>query len=94
MDASSANAVTGEGTSVVLVMVRDQYANYVVQTTLDVVPEGEEKNMLLNELISHLPQLVSSEVFTKLFVRPASNVMLLWQRNYTFAKHIVAKLSS
>lgn len=36
--------------SVVLVMVRDAYANYVVQTTLDVVPEGPEKRLLLQEL--------------------------------------------
>jgi len=38
------------GSSVVLLMVRDAYANYVVQTTLDVVPEGEEKILLLEEL--------------------------------------------
>ena len=53
-------------------MVRDAYANYVVQTTLDVVPESEEKQKLLEELNSHAEEL----------------------RNYTFAKHIVAKLSS
>jgi len=58
--------------SVVLLMVRDAYANYVVQTTLDVVPESDEKRMLLAELNSHAEEL----------------------RNYTFAKHIVAKLSS
>ena len=58
--------------SVVLLMVRDAYANYVVQTTLDVVPESEEKRLLLEELNSHAEEL----------------------RNYTFAKHIVAKLSS
>jgi len=58
--------------SVVLLMVRDAYANYVVQTALDVVPEGAERNMLLEELNSHSEQL----------------------RNYTFAKHIVTKLSS
>eukprot|EP00978_Attheya_sp_CCMP212_P031490 scaffold119195_cov50-Attheya_sp.AAC.2 len=38
------------GSSVVLLMVRDAYANYVVQTTLDVVAEGEEKRRLLEEL--------------------------------------------
>jgi hypothetical protein len=53
-------------------MVRDAYANYVVQTTLDVVPESAEKRMLLDELNSHTEEL----------------------RNYTFAKHIVAKLHS
>jgi len=53
-------------------MVRDAYANYVVQTTLDVVSEGEEKTLLLEELNAHSTQL----------------------RNYTFAKHIVTKLSS
>jgi pumilio RNA-binding family len=53
-------------------MVRDAYANYVVQTTLDVVPESKEKQMLLAELNSHAEEL----------------------RNYTFAKHIVAKLNA
>lgn len=63
----------GDGhTPVVLLMVRDAYANYVVQTTLDVVPESDEKRLLLTELNSHAEEL----------------------RNYTFAKHIVAKLSS
>jgi hypothetical protein len=40
-------------------MVRDAYANYVVQTTLDVVAEGEEKRLLLEELNAHSTQLVS-----------------------------------
>jgi len=63
----------GDGsTVVVLLMVRDAYANYVVQTTLDVVPESEEKRLLLKELNAHSEEL----------------------RNYTFAKHIVAKLAS
>lgn len=53
-------------------MVRDAYANYVVQTTLDVVPESEERQKLLEELNQHSDEL----------------------RNYTFAKHIVAKLTS
>jgi pumilio RNA-binding family len=44
--------------SVVLLMVRDAYANYVVQTTLDVVAEGEEKRLLLEELNAHADQLV------------------------------------
>lgn len=48
------------GTSVVLLMVRDAYANYVVQTALDVVPEGEEKRLLTEELMSHSAQLVST----------------------------------
>lgn len=58
--------------TVVLFMVRDAYANYVVQTTLDVVPESEERRFLLDELNAHSEEL----------------------RNYTFAKHIVAKLAS
>jgi hypothetical protein len=63
----------GDGnTVVVLLMVRDAYANYVVQTTLDVVPESDEKRLLLKELNAHTEEL----------------------RNYTFAKHIVAKLAS
>jgi pumilio RNA-binding family len=48
-----------EGTSVVLLMVRDAYANYVVQTTLDVVPESDEKGLLLQELSAHKEELVS-----------------------------------
>jgi pumilio RNA-binding family len=48
--------------TVVLLMVRDAYANYVVQTTLDVVPEGEEKRLLLEELNAHSAQLVSRTV--------------------------------
>jgi hypothetical protein len=47
------------GSSVVLLMVRDAYANYVVQTTLDVVPEGEEKRLLVEELNAHSAELVS-----------------------------------
>eukprot|EP00543_Licmophora_paradoxa_P007645 CAMPEP_0202456796 /NCGR_PEP_ID=MMETSP1360-20130828/13967_1 /ASSEMBLY_ACC=CAM_ASM_000848 /TAXON_ID=515479 /ORGANISM="Licmophora paradoxa, Strain CCMP2313" /LENGTH=969 /DNA_ID=CAMNT_0049076711 /DNA_START=77 /DNA_END=2986 /DNA_ORIENTATION=+ len=43
--------------SVVLLMVRDAYANYVVQTALDVVPEGQEKVLLLEELNAHATQL-------------------------------------
>ena len=44
--------------SVVLLMVRDAYANYVVQTTLDVVPESDEKKLLFKELNAHLEELV------------------------------------
>jgi pumilio RNA-binding family len=45
--------------TVALLMVRDAYANYVVQTTLNVVPEGEEKELLLQELRNNSMQLVS-----------------------------------
>jgi hypothetical protein len=48
----------GEGTSVVLLMVRDAYANYVVQTALDVVTDGVEKESLLEELKTHSTELV------------------------------------
>jgi pumilio RNA-binding family len=50
-----------EGTSVVLLMVRDAYANYVVQTTLDVMPASQEKTLLLKELNAHSTELVSFE---------------------------------
>ncbi len=50
----------GVGSSVLLLMVRDAYANYVVQTAIDVVPEGNEKRMLLDELKAHEVQLVSA----------------------------------
>merc|ERR1719469_1709325 len=36
-----------DGSSVVLWMVRDAYANYVVQTTLDVLGEGEDRTRLM-----------------------------------------------
>ncbi|GAX16974.1 hypothetical protein FisN_5Hh353 [Fistulifera solaris] len=49
------------GKSVAILMVRDAYANYVVQTTLDVVPESEEKTLLLEELLSHSDDLVSDK---------------------------------
>ena len=45
-------------------MVRDAYANYVVQTAIDVVPEGNEKRMLLEELKAHEVQLVSAIVLS------------------------------
>jgi hypothetical protein len=40
-------------------MVRDAYANYVVQTAIDVVPEGTEKRMLIDELKANEAHLVS-----------------------------------
>lgn len=49
----------GMGSTVVLLMVRDAYANYVVQTSIDVVPEGKEKRLLLQELKANEVQLVS-----------------------------------
>jgi hypothetical protein len=39
-------------------MVRDAYANYVVQTTLDVIPESGEKQKLFQELNKHADELV------------------------------------
>jgi hypothetical protein len=81
-----------DSTSVVLLMVRDAYANYVVQTTLDVVPESNEKVMLLEELNAHSEELVSSA--TLLTSSILSNPYYVLQRQYTFAKHIVAKLLS
>jgi len=59
-----------QGTSVVLLMVRDPYANYVVQTTLDVVPESVEKVGLLQELNAHSLELkkytFAKHIITKL----------------------------
>jgi len=40
-------------------MVRDAYANYVVQTTLDVLPDTEGRRNLLLELNAHVEELVS-----------------------------------
>ena len=45
-------------------MVRDAYANYVVQTAIDVVPEGTERRMLVNELKANEAHLVSSLILT------------------------------
>jgi pumilio RNA-binding family len=65
-DPSIPNQAPG-GTSVVLLMVRDAYANYVVQTTLDVVPESDEKVLLLRELSAHTEELVSiTQVYPRL----------------------------
>ena len=59
--------------SVVLLMVRDAYANYVVQTTLDVVPESEEKELLLAELNAHSEELVSATADCVLLRRKAGS---------------------
>lgn len=48
------------GTSVVLLLCQDSYANYVVQTTIDVAPESKERRDLLEELNKHSFELVSS----------------------------------
>jgi hypothetical protein len=57
--ASSVGGSVTPGNSVVLHMVRDAYANYVVQTTLDVVPEqSEERTLLIHELNEHSDELV------------------------------------
>jgi hypothetical protein len=82
-------------------MVRDAYANYVVQTTLDVVPESEEKRLFLKELNAHAEELVRTNQFkcrfyadgTAWFVTAHISLFAL-QRQYTFAKHIVAKLQT
>ena len=37
-------------------MMRDQYANYVVQKMLDVV-DGEQRELLLSRMKPHLPSL-------------------------------------
>ncbi len=58
-----------EGTSVVLLMVRDPYANYVVQTTLDVIPESDEKVGLLKELNVHSLELVSLKQLRRMIDR-------------------------
>jgi hypothetical protein len=39
-------------------MVRDAYANYVVQTTLDVLPDNDGRRRLLKELNEHADELV------------------------------------
>jgi len=97
----------GVGSSVLLLMVRDAYANYVVQTAIDVVPEGKEKRMLLEELKAHEVQLVSGivlsfrlcssttfDLLSKSFFLVSLYRTAVQQRNYTFAKHIVAKLGT
>jgi len=56
--ANEGTSQEGVGSTVLLLMVRDAYANYVVQTAIDVVPEGQEKRMLLDELKANEVQLV------------------------------------
>ena len=104
----SGTSQEGVGSTVLLLMVRDAYANYVVQTAIDVVPEGVEKEMLLEELKANEVQLVSSVrcmiicswfvtscvVLTLAFPTLSLSLSLNPQRNYTFAKHIVAKLGT
>jgi pumilio RNA-binding family len=89
------------GTSVVLLMVRDAYANYVVQTTLDVVPESEEKRLLFLELNRHSDELVCDFHCARHLHLFYLNTFVLShlclpcpQKNYTFAKHIVSKLAT
>jgi hypothetical protein len=57
-EASSQGLHGQGGTSVVLLMVRDAYANYVVQTTLDVLPDNDGRRCLLAELNDHCDELV------------------------------------
>ncbi|EJK61197.1 hypothetical protein THAOC_18357, partial [Thalassiosira oceanica] len=95
--ANEGTSQEGVGSTVLLLMVRDAYANYVVQTAIDVVPEGQEKRMLLDELKANEVQLVGFQfLLTSLCVvgheSNASVARLFVKRNYTFAKHIVAKL--
>ncbi len=75
-------------------MVRDAYANYVVQTTLDVISESEEKRLLLEELNAHSQELVSLLLSVRALLLLIFLTCVFLQRNYTFAKHIVTKLSA
>lgn len=67
---SEDKSVESGRSTVVLLMVRDAYANYVVQTTLDVAPEGEHKRLLFEELRNHSVQLrnytFAKHIITKL----------------------------
>jgi len=76
------------GSSVVLLMVRDAYANYVVQTTLDVVPECEEKRMLLEELNAHSTELVSQTAGYLVGRLPNCPRMNLTQRTFYFTEKL------
>jgi hypothetical protein len=75
-------------------MVRDAYANYVVQTTLDVISESEEKRLLLEELNAHSQELVSLLWSVPTLLLLIFLTYFFLQRNYTFAKHIVTKLTA
>jgi len=56
---------------IVLLMVRDPYANYVVQTSVDVAPDGEARQKLLSVLNSNSEKLRSytyaKHIVAKLF---------------------------
>jgi len=80
------------GSSVVLLMVRDAYANYVVQTTLDVVPECEEKRMLLEELNAHSTELVSQTAGYLVGRLPNCPRMNLTQRTSVLSFYFTEKL--
>ena len=65
----------GMGSTVVLLMVRDAYANYVVQTSIDVVPEGKEKRLLLQELKANEVQLVSCVALVQVSMSTFTSLM-------------------
>ena len=48
-----------EGTSIAKLMVRDVYANYNVHTRLDIVTEGKERRLLLEEFNRNIILLVN-----------------------------------
>jgi hypothetical protein len=55
-------------------MVRDAFANYVVQTTLDVVSDATEKHMLMEELSTHSTELVSQFHFFLQSLKPSERL--------------------
>ncbi|KAJ3178851.1 mRNA binding protein puf3 [Gaertneriomyces sp. JEL0708] len=46
-----------DGTSPLILMMKDQFANYVVQKMLDVVDAGEQRDILVQKIRPHLPSL-------------------------------------
>jgi pumilio RNA-binding family len=67
-----------DGTAAVLLMVRDAYANYVVQTALDVAPEGNIKRHFVQELSKHSAQLVSISCLPFLLTSISIVNVFLW----------------
>mmetsp|Transcript_9807 Transcript_9807/g.9469 ORF Transcript_9807/g.9469 Transcript_9807/m.9469 type:complete len:113 (-) Transcript_9807:228-566(-) len=92
-----------EGTSVAILMVRDAYVNYVVQISLDVVAEGEERYLLLEELNRNAIHLISMKhrclrkmryLCSSIFKSYQYARYFPSQRGFTFVTHIVTKLDN
>lgn len=79
-------------------MMKDQYANYVVQKMIDVA-EPSQRKMLMQRIRPHLAQLrLVNRLIQILFINYKKLIMSIEImrysscRKYTYGKHIIAKL--